>query len=88
MSRPSGKHTASGQFAPIWHDYVAGTNPTNANDVFKAVIRIGANGIPDVQPSPKCEGRTYTIEGKVDLGDEWHPRRDGDQFFRIKVKLE
>ncbi len=59
----------------VWECYVAGLNPTNATDVFRAVISIVADGDPVVGREPGLnEGgtkneRVYTVEGRESLTD-------------------
>ena len=40
------KEDAANGLNKVWACYVAGLNPTNATDVFRAVISIGADGEP------------------------------------------
>ena len=88
LGRPSGKLAADGTALYLWHDFVAGTDPSDANDAFRAKIEIDAAGNPVVSPVPgPLAGRIYTVEGKAELGDEWHPATGGDRFFRIKVDV-
>ncbi len=78
----------------VWECYVAGLNPTNATDVFRAVISIGADGAPVVGWEPDLnEGgtkheRVYTVEGKENLTDKsWAPTNSASRFFRVKVSM-
>ena len=88
LGRPSGKFAADGTALYIWHDFVAGTNPSDTNDTFRAKIEIDSSGNPIVSPVPgPLAGRIYTVEGKAKLGDKWHPITESDHFFRIKVEV-
>ena len=77
----------------VWECYVAGLNPTNATDVFRAVISM-KNGEPVVGWEPDLnEGgtkheRVYTVEGRESLtiGD-WGPTNAASRFFRVKVSM-
>ena len=78
----------------VWECYVAGLNPTNETDVFRAVISIGADGAPIVGWEPDLnEGgtkheRVYTVEGKENLTDKsWAPTNSASRFFRVKVSM-
>ena len=89
LGRPSGKFAADGTALYLWHDFVAGTEPSDTNDVFRAKIEIDSAGNPVVSPMPgPIAGRVYTIEGKAQLDGKWHPKTDGDRFFRVRVELE
>ena len=75
-------------------DYVAGTDPTDTNSVFIAMITI-VDGAPVVEWSPKLSAgeaarRRYTIYGKasLDVGEEWHsPTNALDRFFMVGVEM-
>ena len=74
--------------------YVAGLNPTNETDVFRAIISIGADGEPVVGWQPDLnEGgtkneRVYTVEGRESLtGGNWGPTNSASRFFRVKVSM-
>ena len=89
LGRPSGKFAADGTALYLWHDFVAGTDPSDTNDAFRAKIEFDADGNPVVSPVPgPLAGRIYTVEGKAELDDRLHPKVEGDRFFRVKVELE
>ncbi len=87
------KEDAANGLNKVWECYVAGLNPTNATDVFRAVISIGADGEPVVGWEPDLnEGgtkheRVYTVEGKENLTDSWAPTNSASRFFRVKVSM-
>lgn len=93
----SGKSGAHGKSMQVWHDYVAGTDPTNPGDVFTASIAFGADGIPVVGHLPvlsaaEAARRKYTTYGKVKLDDaDWTPVPSGDEanynFFNVTVEM-
>ncbi len=77
----------------VWECYVAGLVPTNATDLFRAVISM-ENGAPVVGWEPDLnEGgtkhkRVYTVEGKENLTDKsWAPTNSASRFFRVKVSM-
>ena len=88
------KEDAANGLNKVWECYVAGLNPTNATDVFRAVISIGADGEPVVGWEPDLnEGgtkheRVYTVEGKENLTDKsWAPTNSASRFFRVNVSM-
>ena len=93
------KTNASGVAAPVWHDYVAGTDPTNAASKFTAKIEM-KDGVPSITWDPALNGegvregnlRTYRVWGKANLGDEsWSEVSSGAEsgynFFRVTVEM-
>ncbi len=84
--------TAANGVNKVWECYVAGLNPTNAAEVFRAVISF-KNGKPNVSWNPDLnEGgtkheRVYTVEGKANLTDSWAPTNSASRFFRVKVSM-
>ena len=93
----SGKVDGTGRQMSVWEDYVAGTNPMETNDVFRAVIAIEHGEVkiswsPELQPSEAAK-RLYTIYGKTDLSDgEWMPipaeaDKSAYRFFKVGVEL-
>ena len=78
----------------VWECYVAGLNPTNATDVFRTIISIGADGapvvgwLPDLNEGGTKHERVYTVEGKENLTDKsWAPTNSASRFFRVKVSM-
>ena len=89
----TGKRTSSGEMMCVWQDYVAGTDPTDTKDVFKAFISF-TNGMPCINWTPDLNAngatvRTYTIEGRESLshGTWEHPTNSTHRFFRVKVDV-
>ena len=84
--------TAANDVNKVWECYVAGLNPTNATDVFRAVISM-ENGAPVVRWEPDLNEngtkheRVYTVEGKENLTDKWAPTNSASRFFRVKVEM-
>lgn len=92
------KTDASGAALPVWHDYVAGTDPTDAASRLTASISI-EDGKPVVSWSPALNGdgvrdgvRTYRVWGKANLTDSaWVEVVPGGEsvyrFFRVTVEM-
>ena len=88
----SGK-TQGGKATRIWEEYVAGTDPTNAQSRLEANIEM-RDGAPFVSWSPNLNGgganvRIYTIWGKTNLTDRvWHsPTNESIRFFKVTVEM-
>ena len=94
MAMLTGKKDGSGKQLNVWHDYVAGTDPTDVNDVFQAIIEF-ENGLPKVGWRPnlneKDEVRTYRVYGRRSLSNEnaWeYPANSAEhQFFKVDVSM-
>ena len=86
------KATAANGVDKVWQCYVAGISPTNAASRFMATIAVDGNGMPLVSWDPKLSPeeeakRTYTVEGKELLSDEWGATNAASRFFRVKVSM-
>ena len=91
LTKKTGKFDGAGNELAVWHDYVAGTDPTDTNSTFKAKIEI-RDGVPVIEWEPNLneggEVRIYTIYGKAELKDEWHsPTNALDHFFKVDVSM-
>lgn len=95
LTKPTGKRDSQGNTLQVWHDYVAGTDPTNEDDVFKASI-IMVDGEPvvgytPILPENERGKRKYTIYGKARLQDELWQIVDGNardfNFFKVTVEM-
>ena len=93
MAMPTDKKDAKGNDMYVWQDYVAGTDPTDTNSVFKVSVEF-VDGAPVVTWSPEllpeqAALRAYTIYGKTNLTDRvWHsPTNSSSRFFRVGVEL-
>jgi len=91
LMKKTGKRDGSGKELEVWHDYVAGTDPTDSNSVFTAKLRMDGN-FPVVEWEPNLnengEERVYTVFGKADLKDAWHSPTNGtDRFFKVSVAM-
>ncbi len=97
LTKPTGKKDATGNPLRVWQDYVAGTDPTDVNDLFRAEIRIVANA-PAVSWSPTLSAaeaakRTYTIYGRQSLiSGDWTAVPSGQEsnfnFFKVTVEMK
>ena len=97
LTKPTGKRDAAGNDLLVWQDYVAGTDPTDVNDLFRAEIRI-VNDAPVVSWSPvlsatEAARRTYTIYGRQSLlSGDWTVVPSGQEanynFFKVTVKMK
>ena len=80
----------------VWHDYVAGTDPTKEDDVFTASITI-VDGKVTVAYTPELDDarkamRKYTTWGKKSLMDtNWTEVPEGYEaeynFFKVSVEM-
>ena len=83
------KETAANGVNKVWECYVAGLVPTNAMDVFRAVISMeNGNPIigwtPDLNEGGTKQERVYTIEGRSSLTEgDWEELRIENGELRI-----
>ena len=97
LTKPTGKKDAAGNALQVWQDYVAGTDPTDVNDVFRATIDM-SGGTPVVSwtpvlPAAETAKRTYTILGRKSLlSGDWTPVPSGQEanynFFKVRVAMK
>lgn len=97
LLKPTGKTDSSGNALKVWHDYVAGTDPTDLDDVFRATIEI-VEGVPVVSWSPvlsaeEAAKRTYTVYGRKSiLSTAWEAVPAGHaadyNFFKVVVRMK
>ena len=88
----SGK-VQGGAATSVWEEFVAGTDPTNAQSVFIAKIEM-RDGLPFVswEPDLNTNGvvRTYKVYGRETLGKggEWqYPTNSLHKFFKVTVEM-
>ena len=96
LGKPTGKIGTGGTPMLVWQDYVAGTDPTDENDVFRASITI-VDGKVTISYTPELddarkEMRKYTTWGKTSLMDtDWTEVQDGHEaeynFFKVSVEM-
>ena len=96
LLKPTGKVDAEGKALVVWHDYVAGTDPTDPTDVFRATISYdGAGPVISYEPQlapAEAAKRVYAVYGKARLTDSgWtavQPGCAGDfNFFKVTVRM-
>ena len=94
--KKTGKKDAIGNDLFVWHDYVAGTDPTDVEDEFTATISF-IDGKPIITYSPELSEvekakRVYTIYGKRRLQESSWSVVDGNaaeyNFFRLTVEMK
>jgi len=96
----TGKVTPDGVRLQVWHDYVAGTDPLNEADVFKATVEF-VDGEPVVKWVPELSAEQaalwlYKTFGAQAIGGPWiditdlsstERRECGYQFFKVSVEM-
>ena len=97
LTKPTGKKDAAGNSLQVWHDYVAGTDPSDINDAFTATIKIVDDKpvisvVPQLPESEKSL-RKYTVYGKVSLKNaDWIEVKTGNEseynFFKVVVEMK
>lgn len=97
LTKQTGKRDAAGMPMMVWQDFVAGTDPTDEDDVFRASVTI-VNGDPVISYTPELNAeenanRIYTKWGKSKLQDEaWIKIEDGHEgeynFFKVSVEMK
>ncbi|MBQ3097562.1 MAG: leucine-rich repeat domain-containing protein, partial [Kiritimatiellae bacterium] len=95
LTKETGKKDLQGNPLLVWQDYVAGTDPTDEADVFRASIAL-VDGAPQISYTPELNEsetakRKYTIYGKSKLQDAEWSVVDGDaanyNFFKVTVEM-
>ena len=97
VTKPTGKYDGAGNAMYVWQDYVAGTDPTDLNDVFRASITFDGEGKPVISHSPEltpteAAKRIYRTFGKVRLNDsDWtlvNGNEEDYNFFKVTVEMK
>lgn len=98
ITKETGKRDGAGNAMRVWQDFVAGTDPTDEDDVFKASITFDEDGNTVISWTPElteeeAEKRVYRKYGKVKLNDkDWTEIQDGDEgdynFFKVSVEMK
>lgn len=98
----TGKRDAAGREMAVWEDYVAGTDPTDRNDVFRITDVKMENGAlkiswsPDLNEGGTKSERRYILKGRRSLfgAEEWvdmetvpMDRKADYKFFRVSVEM-
>ncbi len=98
VTSETGKRDGAGNAMFVWQDFVAGTDPTDENDVFTASITFDKDTnepiiswTPEL-PAAEAAKRNYRTFGKVRLTDsDWTPV-NGDassyNFFKVTVEMK
>ena len=96
LMKATGKKNSSGKDMYVWQDYVAGTDPTDKDDTFTAIISF-IDGKVQISYSPELDEedkalRKYTVYGKRTLSDdEWLIVAEGQEsdfkFFKVTVEM-
>ena len=97
LAMKTGKKDGAGNDMFVWQDYVAGTDPTKEDDVFKASITI-VDGKVTISYSPELDDerkamRKYVTLGKRSLMDtDWTTVQGGHEaeynFFKVSVEMK
>ena len=97
LTRTTGKLDAAGNSLAVWQDYVAGTDPTDPEDVFTAWIGM-EDGKPRIAWKPvlapeEAARRNYTVWGRKSLlAGDWEIVGDGMvedfAFFKVRVEMK
>ena len=98
VTQPTGKTDSMGRPMMVWQDFVAGTDPTNLDDVFRATIVFDKDtnkpviGWTPELSTEEAAKRTYRIFGKVRLNDGDWTEINGDEedynFFKVTVEMK
>ena len=98
VAAETGKRDSAGKPMMVWQDFVAGTDPTNPDDVFRATITFDAvTGDPIISWTPELSAaeaakRIYKIFGKARLNDPDWTLVNGDaanyNFFKVTVQMK
>ncbi len=90
---PLAKRRADGTPVTVRDEFVAGTDPADADDIFAALITIGADGEavvswkPDLNEGGTKSVRKYTVLGAESPGGDRHERQSADRFFKVEVSM-
>lgn len=97
ITMKTGKRDGAGNAMLVWQDFVAGTDPTKEDDVFRADITFDAAGNPIISWTPElppgeAAKRSYKKYGKVKLNDAEWSLIDGNEadynFFKVSVEMK
>jgi len=97
LTNTTNKLGADGKPMSVWQDFVAGTDPTDRNDVFKAYLTMeGETPVvswsPELSEAEKAK-RKYVLWGKAKLPDKnWIGVPSGNEgaynFFKVTVEMK
>ncbi len=97
LLKPTGKKDATGKSLLVWHDYVAGTDPTDESDRFTASISM-VDGTPKITTRPELSSeekskRKFTLLARTSLmSGDWveisaSAAKDYN-FFKVRVEMK
>ncbi len=97
LLKPTGKKDATGKPLLVWHDYVAGTDPTDESDRFTASISM-VDGTPKITTRPELSSeekskRKFTLLARTSLmSGDWveisaSAAKDYN-FFKVRVEMK
>ena len=99
MATETGKTDANGNSTTLLDEFIAGTDPSDPDDVFYATIAfedgvIYVGWVPDLNENGQAR-RVYKVYGKERLSDEWsaNPLSETEinggvyRFFRVTVEM-
>lgn len=90
--KPTGKRSFEGASLAVWHDYIAGTDPTDPKSVLRAAIELRGDKV-FISWSPNLNeqevSRIYTIYGRsrLDSGEWETPVKPTHRFFKVRVSM-
>jgi hypothetical protein len=71
-----------------WQEYVAGSDPTNHESVFRSLIAISNDNTRITWTPDLGSARVYTVLGRTNLTDGvWGPTNSSSRFFRVNVDM-
>lgn len=89
----TGKKDLGGNDMFVWQDYVAGTDPTDPDDLLQIELKM-VDGVPNVSWKPDLNKngvkRTYKVMGRAELGSggwEWPSDALRHRFFKVSVDM-
>ena len=98
LTAETGKRDGAGNPMLVWQDFVAGTDPTDADDVFTVSITFDkVTGAPVISwtpelPAAEAAKRVYRTFGKVRLTDSDWTEVNGNaadfNFFKVSVSMK
>lgn len=86
-------HAEAANGMPVWKCYLAGLSTTDAQAEFKVQSISFVDGevqlewTPDLNDNGTQTNRTYVIQGKQSMDDEWDSQTPSSRFFRVKVQM-
>ena len=83
----AGAPAANGQ-ATVWQCYLAGLDPMDADAEFRLTAEVvDGDLVLTWEPNLGDEERTYEVQGKASMLDDWGPVDENSSFYRVLVTL-